>query len=175
MSVFLRIVFLFLILSIVFVTARFSMLQFTIKLHKKSFRYSTLIHNKKQLKVISIPSQSIFADSDGIEWKENNKEIVINGKYHEVVEIKKNQNSFQVFVIEDDEENLMFYKYFISEKLNKQLVNCFLLIYSLNAIENNLILILKNHFKDIQTSFNYIFKFGFEFENLLIKPPCCSF
>lgn len=172
MSVFLRIVFLFIVLSLVFVAARFSLLQFTIKLHKKNYRYSTLIHNKKQLKVISIPCQSIFIDNKGIEWKENNKEIVINGKYHEVIEIKKNKNFYQVFIIEDDEENLMFYKYFISEKLNKQLLNCFLLIYSINAIENRLELYFKNQFKVIQTSFNYIFKFGSEFENLFIKPPC---
>ena len=171
MNVFLRIVFLFILISIVLVTVRFSVLQLTIKFQKKTFRHSTLIHNKKKQKVFIISMQSLFVDNNEIEWKENNKEIVVNGKYHEVIEIKKDKNFYQVFAIEDNEENKLFYQFFISENLNKKLVNCFLLIYSFNAIENCLNFSIKNCFKELNNSIYYLLKFGTEFENLLFKPP----
>lgn len=68
----------------------------------------------KDLLLLKISKDDIFENKNGLEWKENNKELVIGGLYHEVVSIQSFKNYSLVYVKIDDKEN----------KLRKDFFDC---------------------------------------------------
>jgi hypothetical protein len=78
---------------------------------KEAFR-STLLHSKSQhIKTIEVDVQRIYANCPGFEWKENNTELLINGKYFEVLEVVRQNDLFIIKVIEDSRENELTEKF----------------------------------------------------------------
>jgi hypothetical protein len=82
-------------------------------MHFKKIEFRQLsFSNLEKKKTLSISFENLYRNHLGIEWKNNNKELVINGVYHEVIAIIKNNSSANVIVIADNEENNLFQRFF---------------------------------------------------------------
>lgn len=102
----------FLLLIMLLIGAKFIFFKSYIHFQKVQFRKSILAAPIKDLTEIMVDETDLFKDSKGIEWKENNKEVVVRGQYHEVISIKKEGNRFRVYIIPDKAENNLFQSYF---------------------------------------------------------------
>lgn len=103
------------ILLLIFCVLTFHFLLFSsyISSQKSTFREQTL-NGKHNIVEIKFSYDDIFKNKNGFEWKENNKEVIINGLYHEVVSVENFKDHIIVCVMEDSEENERFEKFFCS-------------------------------------------------------------
>jgi hypothetical protein len=101
-----------------FITARFALFRTAVKYQKKEFRQTVLLQNRHEMEKITMKAGDLYRDVQGIEWKESNKELVIKGKYHEVVAIEKNGKEFVVYIIADTRENELFRSFFDNDNNN---------------------------------------------------------
>lgn len=125
---------LLLLAVMLFVGARFVVFKSVIKLQKREFRQQVLKLQHKTFKQIIVSSQDIFKDADGVEWKENNKEVVINNVYHEVISVKKQGNIYVVNIIEDRMENELFRNFFDNSDKGKGLADQLLIVFTMNFV-----------------------------------------
>lgn len=105
-----------------------------IHLKKVEFRKAVLNKSVSQVKCMSFSEKELYTNSKDYEWKENNKELVIKGVYHEVVSVKKTGEVYEVLIIADTNENELFQNYFAIQRaadkgLNDQLLSLLLLTY----------------------------------------------
>lgn len=54
----------------------------------------------------------LYMDQKGLEWKEENKELVIDGVYHEVLKTVPGKTWAVLYLIADHAENALFSRYF---------------------------------------------------------------
>ncbi len=87
-----------------------------IKAQKKDFRQQLISSTTNQVVEVKFSSNDIYVNKNGFEWKEKNKELVINGQYHEVVSVIKVKDHFIVKIIEDKAENKLFQNFFCANK-----------------------------------------------------------
>ncbi len=108
---------------------RFVIFETYISTHKQRFRIEALQRNEKAVKTLAVPLHELYKDFGGIEWKDQNRELVVNGKYHEVLHVEKRGQDALVFIIEDTEEDLLFAEFFSEnddQKNNFNLLTAFL-------------------------------------------------
>jgi hypothetical protein len=101
--------FLFLLLILVL---RFALFSTFIQTQKERFRLDALLNPGKEVTQLSIPLARLYADGQGLEWKEKNREVVINGQYYEVLRVEITGKSVQLTLLEDEQENRLFTEFF---------------------------------------------------------------
>ncbi len=160
-----------LIIVVSMVSCRFIVFNSYVKTQKHEFRKKALEENISELKIISCHTNQLFRSKPGLEWKKNNKELVIDGVYHEVLRTETKGNVSYIYVIPDKEESNLFNTYFTSDK-NKStnasicslLLNVFMMFESNRfcfALFTNLV-----HYRHLDTHKLPDFK-----GNDLLKPP----
>lgn len=102
----------FFTLIILVIGLRYSLFVSFIQLKKADFRQELLIKNVSNLIRIEMDRKQLFKDTKTISWKDENKELVLNGKFHEVVSIKDSCGLAIVTLIEDEQENHLFSHFF---------------------------------------------------------------
>lgn len=108
-----------------------------IKGQKSDFRKQILSENTKDLKQVKFSNDDVFKNKNGFEWKEKNKELVINGVYHEVISLKKYVDHTVVSIIEDKAENSLFKKFFSMNKgIHKDFADLIKLLLNLTCIQS---------------------------------------
>lgn len=98
------------------ITFRFLFFISYIKVQKHNFRDQLIKESKNEVFEVQLAENDLFMDKPGFDWKENNKELVIDGVYHEVIAIKKINGKAIVSLIEDKAENTLFKKFFSANK-----------------------------------------------------------
>lgn len=166
-----RLISLFLILIFLLITGRFLFFISYIKSQKPIFRSELIQQNLSSVKRIKIDSKDLYSNTGSMQWKEHNKELVINGIYHEVISIKKLINCVLVVVIEDKEENQLFEKYFsLNKNRSSFVIELIKLLTYLTYIQDSSfrlsspVFTHKNELNILQFILN-------QFKMTLIKPP----
>lgn len=109
---------LLLFLLLLFV-GRFLVFTSYIKSQKSDFRKTVLNANTKAIVTLEIPIAELYKNTKGLEWKEKNRELVIHGKYHDVVRIEKGKRSATIYLLPDTKENELYANYFETQNSNK--------------------------------------------------------
>jgi len=65
---------------------------------------------------------SLYKDVNGFSWKENNRELVVNGVYYEISKIVIEGDKAFVSIVKDTKENSLFSGFFNSMKKNDNLL-----------------------------------------------------
>lgn len=166
-----RLISLFLILIFLLITGRFLFFISYIKSQKPIFRSQLIQQNLSSVKPIKIDAKDLYSNSNTMQWKEHNKELVIHGIYHEVISIKKLANSVLVFVIEDEEENQLFEKYFsLNKSRSSFILELLKLLTYLTYIQNPSFILNSPAFTDKNKTNTLQFILN-QFKMKLIKPP----
>lgn len=162
-----------LLLIIGAITFRFLFFISYIKVQKADFRKQLLIESNNKLIEVKISNDDLFNNKTGFEWKHNNKELVINGVYHEVISIKKIKTYSIVSVIEDKAENSLFKKFFCLHKgIHKDFADLIKLLLNLTYLpnsESHQIAILSQYDIQIQEFVDQFLNHDFFLKK--IKPP----
>lgn len=99
---------------------RFVVFNTYVRTQKQEFRKKTIEQNSKDLIQLKINSEDLYKSKVGFEWEKNNKELVINGVYHEVLGVRINGNTATVIILPDAAENELFAGYFCEHKKTQQ-------------------------------------------------------
>lgn len=122
-----------LILIILMITGRFLIFISYAESQKTVFRAELLQKQLLQTKTLRVSPENLFLNKNGMTWKENNRELLLNGVYHEVVALKRLKNVVLVYLVEDEEENRLFEKFFaLNKKKSPFLVELFKLLSAIN-------------------------------------------
>lgn len=107
-----RIIFpVFFIFIIGLIGMKFVLFTSYLQFQKVEFRRSVLSKSMQKTKVLYFASNEIYKDTQAIEWKDDNKELLISGKYYEVLAVMKQTALYKVIVIEDIEEDELILSY----------------------------------------------------------------
>lgn len=87
-----------------------------VKSQKHHFRAQVLKSGSKEVFAFTMPSSALYKDIKGLEWKDEGKELVLNGIYHEIVKITCENGIATVLLIPDELENQLFSDYFSLRK-----------------------------------------------------------
>lgn len=99
---------------------RFMVFNTYVRSQKQEFRKKTIEQNSKDLIQLQVKSEDLYKSKAGFEWEKNNKELVINGLYHEVLGVRINGNTATVIILPDVAENELFASYFCEQKNTQQ-------------------------------------------------------
>jgi hypothetical protein len=154
-----------------FIAARFAVLRSVVKVQKKQFRQTALMQQKNELKQLAFLPEDLYKDAKGLEWKENNKEIVLDGKYHEVISIEKKNGSYIVSIIEDRKENELFRNFFEKTDKNGHLADCILLVVGMNFTASPQFEFKQQPIVFIEHQTRYTLKSGIEISARTERPP----
>jgi hypothetical protein len=116
---------------IFFISLKFILFTSFLNSQKTYLRHSAII-TSSEIKHLKIKAGKLYIDRAGIEWKENNKEVVLNGNYYEVLCISHSGDIATVTIISDDEENRLLAGFFNSSSRGgklKELYYYFLSLY----------------------------------------------
>lgn len=154
-----------------FIAARFTVLRSVVKVQKKQFRKTVLVQQMNELKQITVSADELYKDKKDIEWKENNKEVVLNGKYHEVVSIEKKDGIYVVNIIEDSKENELFKNFFEKTDKKGELADCITLVLGMNFVSSEPIEFKQAQTNSIDHQTHFTLKSGIELCSRTEKPP----
>lgn len=122
-----------LILIILLITGRFLLFISYAESQKTVFRAELLQNQLLKTKTLRISPEDLFVNKNGMIWKENNRELLLDGIYHEVVALKHLDNVVLVCLAEDEEENRLFEKFFrLNTNKSPFLVELFKLLSAIN-------------------------------------------
>ena len=109
------------VVLLLLVSLRFVIFSACIQLQKPHFRQEALLQSTgKDVRLFKIPLSALFVDGSGIEWKDRNKEVVIEGKFYEVITVIRKAGHADLFLIEDKGENDLFVEFFRDGDISKQ-------------------------------------------------------
>lgn len=83
-----------------------------VKTQKHHFRSQVLKMGKEEVFAYTMKESALLKDSKGLEWKDKGKELVLNGKYHEILRITCKNGMATLLLVEDALENKLFSDYF---------------------------------------------------------------
>ena len=140
---------------------------------KTNFREVVLHKNQNLVSEIKFLNTDAFVNKNGYEWHENNKELVVNGFYYEVISIIKLKNSVLVKVIADKNENDLFKNYYSLNNNTKQgYVNLVKMLLSFVYVCNNNTTQITPSFFNLSPKTQYNTQFlDFYYFLKQIKPP----
>ncbi len=163
----------FLITLMALVCCRYVIFNSYVRVQKHEYRKKALENHIGEVRTIDCRSQDLYNNKPGFEWKKNNKEVVINGVYHEVLNIVRKGSAVKIYVIPDTEESKLFNSYFTSDK-NKDNNSsiCALILNVLMMFEKESI-----HFTRTADRIHYNVtpegSLPSGHTNSMIKPPAC--
>ena len=161
-----------LLLIIGAITFRFLFFISYIKGQKNDLRKQLLSENNTALVEVEFLNSDVFKNKNGFEWKEHNKELVINGIYHEVISIKKYKDHTIVSIIEDKAENTLFKRFFsLNKGIHKDFADLIKLLLNFTCIQNVPVINFEQKQEIVQLN-SAVFQFtDSQFYLKKIKPP----
>ncbi|MCC6369985.1 MAG: hypothetical protein IT236_03150, partial [Bacteroidia bacterium] len=99
-------------ISVLFVLFNFLIFSSFISINKSNFREEAIRKHNSGLIQLPMAKLQLYKNAPGIEWKDENKELVIMGQYYEVLSITTTKSGVLVTLIADTEESGLFKKYF---------------------------------------------------------------
>jgi hypothetical protein len=99
---------------------RFMLFNTYVRSQKQEFRKKTIEQYSKDLIQLQVKSEDLYKSKAGFEWEKNNKELVINGLYHEVLCVRMSGNTATIMILPDTAENKLFAGYFCEQKNTQQ-------------------------------------------------------
>jgi hypothetical protein len=111
---------LFFILLLLAISLRFLLFSLYIYNKKSQFRTEALKTLGKEMVPYTIDASELYHDKPGIEWKDDNKEVVICGVFYEVVSISLHDNIAEIRLVEDKKENELFGRFLLSGNENRE-------------------------------------------------------
>jgi len=154
------------------VVFNYSFFRAYIKLKKSDFRKEIAVSFSSKLEKVEMDKCDLYRDKNAVEWVDENKEVVINGKFYEVISIVVSGNKAVISITKDEQENRMFSSFFSHQSENNVLLfNILKLIQgatinsvlSYNFIQGNEVANPQPIYKKGFITHQYFFK--------LIKPP----
>lgn len=143
-----------------------------IKSQKHQFRSQMLRTGSKDAFRYTMPSSALFRDSRGLEWKDKGKELVLNGKFHEIMEITCHKGIATLLLIPDALENQLFSDYFSLRHHNAGSLPGTLLYFMgllfFQDLKNTLCIIREVFLQLIQTTSSFNLS---TYTEKIIKPP----
>lgn len=70
----------------------------------------------------SVDKRNLYTNSKGLEWCDDNKELLINGEFFEVIGIHEQGELATIYLLKDTQENELFSSYFSKQKKNNDLL-----------------------------------------------------
>lgn len=105
---------------------------------KEGFRKQLLLEASQKFTVLTVPLNELFKNKAGVEWKDKNKELVLNGHFYEIITYKVKNDVAEINLLADEAETNLFNSYFAQHHTNKnsnwQLL---LALLSINLIEQS--------------------------------------
>ena len=98
--------------TILFTTTPYTVFTALIKLQKGEFRERAISLGSSKSRQIIFSAADLFKDTKKLEWRESNKEILLEGRYYEVVSIQKHGDVYIANITEDLWENDLFELFF---------------------------------------------------------------
>ena len=127
-----------LLLIIGVISFRFLFFISYIKVQKTDFRKQLIAESNSKVVEVKFSNEDLYKNKNGFEWKEKNKELVIDGIFHEVIGIKKFKDHSIVSIIEDKAENSLFKKFFSMHKgIHKDFSDLIKLLLNLTYLQND--------------------------------------
>ena len=160
-----------LILITLVITARFLFFISYISSQKTIFRSELIKHSIAEAKTVELKKTDLFKNKNGYVWKEHNKELAINGVYHEVVCVKLSGDKAFVTILEDKEENRLFLSFFAHNKNKNNFLTDFIKILSNLTFLNHPEFNLKAHNSKPRIFLSFDSVTLSDFHPQLIKPP----
>jgi hypothetical protein len=89
---------------------------------KSVLRQAALFDASQQAEIKEMAFNSLYKDLNGFTWTENNRELIVNGVYYEVIKVVVSGDKAFVSVIKDTRENNLFSDFFKSMKKSDNLL-----------------------------------------------------
>lgn len=102
----------FLLLTLLFFSFRHLMFKHHLGFQKHKFRTELFASANPNIIAIRMAACNLYKNQNGIEWKDNNKEIIYKGLYHEVLHISINNAIAEISLIEDAFENSLIASFY---------------------------------------------------------------
>jgi hypothetical protein len=96
----------FLLLLFVLLTARFSLFTVLMDLQKSTSRVEAI--QALQVKTLRVKAGNITQNKTKVEWRENGKEICVDGKMYEVIARKNVKGDVLLYVMADTKETALY-------------------------------------------------------------------
>jgi hypothetical protein len=161
----------FFILILLILNVRFLLFTSYVKSQKQEFRKQAIAQNLSDLIQIETESKELYKNKRGFEWEKNNKELVINGVYHEVLNVVIRNGKALITIIPDKAENALFERYFHEHKHTQQ-DHTIALLFQLTFLET----ISDSKISLPESAFTYpLFLSAKPLKGIVapkIKPPC---
>ena len=163
-----------LLLFIVLIAARYTVFSSAMAFQKQQSR--NLAVNALHLKKMVIQSQTLYQNTDKMQWMDNRKEVLVDGEMYEVAAIKKDNGLSVLYLLADSKESgwlAAFNK--IDGSQNKQWQDLFQLLTLIGFYVVGLGLLL-GQWRTSQ-NINYVrlsYQTVSQFQSGLIKPPSLS-
>lgn len=93
---------------VLLVACRFLFVSSYLRHKKQEFRAEALLAPGAVVLEMRLPLSMLYRDAPGLQWVDQNKELVVNGVFHEVVGFRVNGETVTVLLVEDTAESLLF-------------------------------------------------------------------
>lgn len=161
-----------LIFVVCIVSIRFLFFISYIQFQKSNLRAQLLTDKSAEILRLTFAENDVYEDQKGFEWKENNKELVINGKYFEVLKTEKVNGKIIVSVLADKAEDELINAFFDSKKnSDTDFVNLLKDFLNLTYLKDHTSSKLLNLFFPVMDFFVFKSSSLQHFYCELIKPP----
>lgn len=167
-----QIAFFFCLLTTIFFSFSFLFFRAYIKSQKAGFRKELGALNASVFKTLEIEQSQLYKNGKGLEWEDGNNELVIDGKYHDVISVSAVGTRALIKFVSDEKESALFDNFFSKQKEGRDVVISFLKMFC--GINNGFALTIENKPELLpdNLSFRSVFFQLDDFYSLLIKPPC---
>ena len=102
----------FMLLMLLFFSARHLMFKHYLSFQKNRFRAELFNSANPNVFKIRIEASCLYKNVNGMEWKDQNKEIILKGLYHEVLNVAIHNGVAEISLIEDTFENTLIASFY---------------------------------------------------------------
>lgn len=158
-------------ITILVMVLHFSLFVIYVQMNKSGFRSQTFIQSNTITK-FRCASEDLYKNKNNLVWKDDNKELEVNGVLHEVVYIQMIKSTAVIYVMNDENENSLITKFHKTlGNHHNNLAKLFHLLFQLNFFTNfsGFDFSLEELYVKIRVN-DFLFSI-FPFNSDLIKPP----
>jgi hypothetical protein len=102
----------FMLLIIFFISGRYFVFLSFIEFQKSSIKSETILNSHSPSIKKFVSANDLYKNKNGLEWKHNNSEVLIDGAYYEVVEINKLKTGYAILLKADEKESELHRSFF---------------------------------------------------------------
>lgn len=102
----------FLLLIMFIISGRYFVFLSYIDFQKTTIKKEAISNRHSQTITKFVSERDLYKNKNGLEWKDHNSEIVINGTYYEVIQINRIQAGYILHLKSDEKESDFYRTYF---------------------------------------------------------------